>query len=429
MEPFKPFKPFKSFKPQRFEYISYVAMHALEGIKVVEFAAYAAGPTVGKHLADHGATVVHLESRSRPDGFRTHYPPYKDNIYGLNRSGLFALCNNDKLDVTLNLKKAPRATELAKRIVAWSDVVIENFSPGTMKRLGLDYESLRKVKPDLIMLSSSNLGQTGPHANHPGFGSQLSSLAGFTNLIGYADGPPQMLYGPYIDYIAVAYGAVAILAALDHRDRTCNGQHIDLAQYESGLQFLTPLLLDYKVNGRVGVRNGNRDPAAAPHGAYPCKGEDSWCVMSIFSEAEWQTLCRVMENPAWTQEKRFATLEARKKHEDELDGRIGQWTVQFTARDLIDRLQDAGLRAGLVNTMRDLFSDPQLTHRTQWVELEHPEIGQMHYQRPPFLLTKTPPGPRNRDPLLGEHNEVFYKEMLSLPEKDYRELVEEGVID
>jgi len=229
-------------------------MDALRGIKVVEFAAYAAGPVVGKHLVDHGATVVHTESKARPDGFRTHYPPYKDNIYGLNRSGLFALCNNDKLSITLNLKKAPVATALARRIVAWSDVVIENFSPGTMKRLGLDYETLKEIKPDLIMLSSSNLGQTGPHAHHPGFGSQLSSLSGFTHLIGYPDGTPQMLYGPYIDYIAVAYGVVAILAALDYRDRTGKGQYIDLAQYESGLQFLGPILLDYKVNGRVALR-------------------------------------------------------------------------------------------------------------------------------------------------------------------------------
>ncbi len=170
-----------------------MATKALEGIKVVEFAAFAAGPVVGKHLADQGATVVHIESRMRPDGFRTHYPPYKDNIHGLNRSGLFALCNSDKLDITLNLKKGSKATELAKKIVAWSDVVIENFSPGTMQRLGLEYDTLKGVNPKLIMLSSSNLGQTGPHANHPGFGSQLSSLAGFTNLTGYADGPPQIL--------------------------------------------------------------------------------------------------------------------------------------------------------------------------------------------------------------------------------------------
>ncbi|MBI2359195.1 MAG: CoA transferase [Deltaproteobacteria bacterium] len=404
-------------------------MEALKGIKVIEFAAYAAGPTVGKHLADHGATVVHMESRSRPDGFRTHYPPYKDNIHGLNRSGLFALCNNDKLDITLNLKMAPKATDLAKRIVAWADVVIENFSPGTMKRLGLDYETLRRVNPDLIMLSSSNLGQAGPHANHPGFGSQLSSLAGFTHLIGYRDGAPQMLYGPYIDYIAVAYGAVAVLAALDHRDRTGKGQHIDLAQYESGLQFLVPLLLDYKVNGRVRSRDGNRDPVAAPHGAYPCKGEDSWFVLSVSSDAEWHTLCQALGNPPWAQDKRFATAADRKNNEDELDQRLGELTKQLAAKELTDKLQAAGIRAGMVNKMSDIYDDSQLTHRGQWVEFEHPEIGKMHYQRPPFILTKTPPGPSKRDPLLGEHNDYFYVNVLGLPESEYRELVKEGVID
>ena len=404
-------------------------MKALKGIKVVEFAAFAAGPVVGKYLADHGATVVHIESKVRPDGFRAHYPPYKDNIHGLNRSGLFALCNNDKLDITLNLKKAPKATDLAKRIVAWSDVVIENFSPGTMKRLGLDYEALRKVKPDLIMLSSSNLGQSGPHAHHAGFGSQLSSLAGFTHLTGYPDGPPQILYGPYIDYIAVAYGAVAILAALDYRERTGKGTHIDTAQYETGLQFMAPILLDYKINGKVASRNGNRDPAAAPHGAYPCKGDDIWCVISASSESDWESLCRAMGNPAWTKESRFATLQSRKEHEDELDQKIGAWTTGFTAREITEKLQASGIRAGIVNTMRDIYSDPQLKHRKQWVELEHPEIGKMHYQRPPFFLTRTPSGPERRDPLLGEHNGYFYQELLGLSEKEYQELVAEGVID
>ena len=404
-------------------------MKALKEIKVVEFAAYAAGPVVGKHLVDHGATVVHIESKVRPDGFRAHYPPYKDNIHGLNRSGLFALCNNDKLDITLNLKKAPKATDLAKRIVAWSDVVIENFSPGTMKRLGLDYEALRKIKPDLIMLSSSNLGQSGPHAHHAGFGSQLSSLAGFTHLTGYPDGPPQILYGPYIDYIAVAYGAVAILAALDYRERTGKGTHIDTAQYETGLQFMAPILLDYKINGKVASRNGNRDPAAAPHGAYPCKGDDIWCVISASSESDWESLCRAMGNPAWTKESRFATLQSRKEHEDELDQKIGAWTTGFTAREITEKLQASGIRAGIVNTMRDIYSDPQLKHRKQWVELEHPEIGKMHYQRPPFFLTKTPSGPERRDPLLGEHNGYFYQELLGISEKEYQELVAEGVID
>jgi crotonobetainyl-CoA:carnitine CoA-transferase CaiB-like acyl-CoA transferase len=403
-------------------------MKPLEGIKVAEFAAFAAGPVVGKHLADLGATVVHIESKVRPDGFRTHYPPYKDNIYGLNRSGLFALANNDKLGITLNLKK-PGATELAKKIAAWSDIVIENFSPGTMKRLGLDYEALRQANPDLIMLSSSNLGQTGPHAHHAGFGSQLSSLAGFTNLTGHPDGPPQILYGPYIDYIAVAYGAVALLAALDLRERTGKGNHIDIAQYETGLQFIGPLLLDYKVNGNVAKRAGNRDPDAAPHGAYPCKGEDSWCVVSASSDDEWQSLIRAMDDPPWSHESRFATLQKRKENEPELDKNLGAWTAQFSARELAEKLQKAGVRCGIVNTMKDLYDDPQLRHRGQWVTLRHPEIGEMCYQRPPFIFSESDTGPTRPDPLLGEHNEYFYRQLLGIPEDEYKSLVSAGVID
>ena len=403
-------------------------MDSLKGIKIVEFAAFAAGPAVGKHLADHGATVVHIESRVRPDGFRAHYPPYKDNIHGLNRSGLFALCNNDKLDITLNLKKVPKATELAKRIVRWADVVIENFSPGTMARLGLDYDNLKKVKPDLIMLSSSNLGQSGPHAHHAGFGSQLSSLAGFTHLTGYPGGPPQILYGPYIDYIAVAYGAVAILAALDYKRRTGKGNYIDTAQYETGLQYLAPILLDYKVNGNIASRNANRDPHAAPHGAFPCKGEDSWCALSIHSDAEWQALCRVMGTPPWSADPKFSTHELRKANEDDLDRNMGEWTSRHTALEIMETLQSAGIRAGVVNTMKDIYCDPQLSQRPQWVELEHPEIGKMHYQRPPFLLTQTPPGPSRRDPLLAEHNDHFYRSLLGLSDQEYTRLVDEQVI-
>src|ERR1043166_6876479 len=403
-------------------------MDALNGIKVVEFAAFAAGPVVGKHLADHGATVVHVESRVRPDGFRAHYPPYKDNVHGLNRSGLYALCNNDKLDITLNLKKAPAATELAKKIAGWADVVIENFSPGTMSRLGLGYEELSKANPGLIMLSSSNLGQSGPHAHHAGFGSQLSSLAGFTHLTGYPGGSPQILYGPYIDYIAVTYGAVAILAVLDHRRRTGEGNYIDTAQYETGLQYLAPILLDYKVNGAIAERNANRDPHAAPHGAYPCKGDDSWCALSIHSQSEWAALCNVMGNPSWCADEKFATHAARKTNEEELDGKIGEWTSGRRAREIMEMLQAAGIRAGIVNTMKDVYTDPQLAQRPQWIELEHPEIGKMHYQRPPFLLSKTPPGPSKRDPLLAEHNNYFYKDLLGMSDEEYQKLVEEKVI-
>ena len=404
-------------------------MKPLEGIKVVEFAAYAAGPVVGKHLVDQGATVVHVESRIRPDGFRTHYPPYKDNVHGLNRSGLFALCNSTKLGITLNVKKGPKATALARRIAAWADILVENFSPGTIGRLGLGYDALKEVNPRLIMLSSSNLGQTGPHAHHPGFGSQLSSLAGFTNLTGDRDGSPQILYGPYIDYVAVGYGVVAVLAALEHREQTGHGQHIDLAQYETGLQFIAPLLLDYEVNGHVATRDGNRHPVSVPHGAFPCAGDDEWCVISVASDTQWRELCKAMGNPDWARRDEYATAEERKSNEEQLEAKIGEWTRHFEPRALVEKLQSAGVPSGVVNQMNHVYDDPQLVHRHQWERMEHPEIGVMSYQRPPFTLAGSTCGPDRRDPLLGESNEEFYRHHLGLSKDEYEELTSEGVID
>ena len=283
---------------------------ALEQVKVLEFGAYAAGPCIGKYLANFGAEVVHVESARRPDGFRLQYPPYKDGQVGLNRSGCFAFFNDSKYGVTLDLKH-PRGLELAHRLVAWSDIVIENMRPGVMERLGLGYGTLREHKPGLVMLSTSNMGQTGPHASHPGFGSQLSSLSGFTHLIGEPGGPPNFLYGPYIDFIAVAYGGISVLAALDYRRRTGEGAFIDLSQYEAGLQFISGALLDYSANGVVARRDGNRDPVAAPHGCYPCRAAQ-WCVISCWDDAEWERLCRAAGKECWLSDERFKTATGRK---------------------------------------------------------------------------------------------------------------------
>lgn len=401
--------------------------HVFAGIKVAEFGAFAAGPGVGKLMANHGAQVVHVESHSRPDGFRAQYPPYTDNQPGLNRSGCFAIHNDSKYDLTLDLK-APGALEVAKRLIRWADVVIENFTPGTMERLGLGYEAICAIKPDIIMLRSCNQGQTGPHASHPGFGSQLTALAGFVYLTGYPDDSPVILYGPYIDYIGVGYGLVAVAAALDYRRRTGKGQCIDLAQYEAGLQFLAPVLLDFLANGRVQSRQGNRCEYAAPHGAYPCRGEDRWCAISVFSDEEWQALVAAMGRPQWAQEERFATLLGRKAHEDELDQHLSAWTSQFPAEQIMERLQAAGVRAAVVNTMADIYSDPQLNHRGMWRLLEHPEMGHFRYEAPPFILTKTPAEIHAPAPCLGEHNEYFLTHMLGYTREEVADLVARGII-
>jgi len=402
---------------------------ALAGIRVVELAIFAAGPVVGKHLGEHGAEVIRIESTKRPDGFRVHYPPFKDNRPGLNRGGTFAIFNNDVLSVTLDLKH-PRGVELVKALVARADIVIENFVPGVLKRLGLDYMALKEVNSEIIMLSSCNQGQTGLRAKQRGFGSQLTSMSGFTHLTGYNDDKlPMLLYGPYIDFIGGGYGLIAVLAALDYRRRTGLGQHIDLSQYETGIQFVIPTLLEMQVNAYVPGANDNRDPHAAPHGVYPCQGDDVWCVIAVFDEVEWQALSEVAGHPEWASDPRFSSFEARKAHEDELDQIIAGWTTQFTPGEVMAKLQAVGVQAGMVQNIGDLFSCPQLVHRRQWQALEHPELGNYEYEAPPFLLSETPAEIRRPSPCLGEHNDYVFGELLELSEAEIEQLKAEGVFD
>ena len=400
-------------------------MDALEKVKVVEFGGYAAGPCVSKHLANFGAQVIHVESKQRPDGFRLQYPPYRDGKVGINGSGCFAMFNDSKYAVTINLK-LPEGLKLAHRLIDWSDILIENMRPGVMSRLGMSYEILHERKAELIMLSTSNMGQTGPRATHPGFGSQLSSLSGFTNLIGEPDGPPYFLYGPYIDYIAVAFGGVAILAALDHGRRTGEGAYIDLSQYETGLQFISSALLDYSANDVISCRDGNRDQTAVPHGCYPCR-DGQWCGISCWDDDEWERFCRAADKLTWLSDARFETSLNRKQHERELNELIGDWTAKWDARPLMYRLQRCGVHAAVVNTMRDLFSDPQLGFRNVWQEKEHPEIGLHHYRMTSYQLSETPGSIRRHAPCLGEDNEEVLLKWVGLSRKEYEELSEQGV--
>ncbi len=399
-----------------------------EGIKVVEFAAIAAGPLIGMHMAQHGATSVHVESYKRPDGFRQNYPPYKDNKPGLNRSGAFTICNNDKYGITLNLK-AKGSLELAKKLIAWADVVIENFTPGTLSKLGMGYEHMKPFNEDIVWISSCNQGQTGPHAFHPGFGSHLSSLCGFTYMTGYQDRYPCILYGPYVDHIGVGYGVIAAAAALEHRRKTGEGQYVDLAQYEVGVQFMTSTLLEYSVNKRIVERDGNRHTFAAPHNAYPCKGDDRWCVIAVFTDDEWKKLAQCMGREDLIADSRFATIPARKANEEVLDKEVEKWTSQLDAYAIFHLLQKNGVQAGVVQTMEDLFEhDPQLKHRGFWSVTEHPEVGKVHAEGPPFAFSKTPFEVKKPAPCIGEHNELVFKEFLGIPAAEYDRLVKEGVI-
>ncbi len=392
----------------------------LKGLKVVDFAWYLAGAMTTKTLSDYGADVIRIESTSHPDALREQLPS-KDGIIGINRGGRFNWLNTGKLSLTVNITR-PEGIEVVKKLVAKADIVVENFASGVMKKLGLDYEELRKIKPDIIMLSTCMQGQTGPHAQHPGFGMQLSALAGLVNASGWPDRAPIYIGAP-TDYIVPRYGTMAILAALAYRRRTGRGQYIEISQYEVSIHFMTASILDYTANHRIAGREGNRLSYAAPHGAYRCLGKDRWCAIAVFTDEEWQSFGKVLKNPAWFKDPKFATLQARKENEDELDKLVEEWTLNYSPEEIMTLLQKEGVAAGVLENAEDMLDhDPHLRYRGFFWEVDHPEIGKYRTARPPFLLSNCNYEIR-RAPLIGEHNEYVLREIIGMPDEEITHLV------
>jgi benzylsuccinate CoA-transferase BbsF subunit len=404
-----------------------ITRRPLEGIKVADFSWVTTGPLITKYLADLGAEVVHIETSLRPDVMRTS-APYKENIADVDRAAFFAYFNNNKYGVTLNLKN-PRGVEIAKKIVAWADIIVEAFRPGTMGQYGLNYDGVKKIKGDIIMLSVSSQGQTGPGASVIGMGLHVASLCGFTDLTGWPDKPPCVPVGAYPDYISPRFGLAALIATLDYRRRTGKGQYIDLSQYESSLQFLAPALLDFRVNGRIISRNGNYCTNAAPHGVYPCLGEDKWCAISVFTEEEWDNCSKAMGSPPWAKDLRFSTMAKRKENEVDLDALVGQWTKSHDAKEVMEIMQSYGIPAGIVENCDDTYHDPQLRYRNYLTQLKHPKIGKHSYQCPSFRLSRIVLNPTKPAPCLGEHNYVFYTQVLGMSDEEFVELHRAGVFD
>ena len=404
-----------------------MASKVFEDIRVADFSWAAAGPGIALCLASLGAEVIHIESKTHLDIVRTS-GPFKDNKIHPDRSGSFAQYNAGKYGITLNLRN-PRGKEIAKKIVACSDVVIENMSLGAMKRLGLGFDELQKVKPDIIMISASLQGQTGPASGRIGFGSQLASLSGFYEICGWPDRGPEMVWGAYTDYISIRVGLVALIAALDYRRRTGEGQYLDLSEYEAGVGLLAPEIINYLINGRAITRRGNKSPNAAPHGVFPCKGEDSWCAIAIFTDEEWQNLCEVMGSPEWAKDHEFATLMGRKANEDKLEELLSKWTINWTTKELVQRLQKANVPAGIVQNPQEVQEDIQLNHRHYFWQLQHPEIGKHYYEAPAFILSEAPAEFQMPAPCLGEHNKYVYTKILGLSDQEFFELSADGVFD
>ncbi len=399
---------------------------ALEGIKVADFTWVIVGPLATKNLADYGATVVRIESPKRPDLIRSTLP-YKDGKYEVDRAGFFAYSNPNKYSLSLDLSH-PKGMEVAKKLILWADVVAENFTPGVMERLGLAYEDIRKIKPDIIMLRTSNQGQTGPLAQHSGLGTHLVALSGLVHLTGWPDRESMPLVPAYTDYITYNFATTAVLAALDYRRRTGKGQLIDVSQLETAIQFLIPSILNQVVNDQEDGRMGNACPYAAPHGAYQCKGDDRWCAIAVFTDQEWQAFCNVLDNPPWTKDPKFTTLIGRKQNEDELNKLVEQWTINFTDEQVMTRMQAAGVNAGVVQSAKNVYEDPQLKHRNFFWELDHKVIGTYSHLGQTSILSKTPAEPQMPAPCLGEHTEYVCTNLLNMSDEEFIELLSAGVI-
>jgi len=400
---------------------------AFEGLKVADFSWTATGPLVTKYLADFGATVVRVESALRPDAPRLS-APFTDRTPGLNRSGFFAMYNSNKFDIALNLSN-PKAMDVAKRLVAWSDVVAESFTPGVMEKLGLGYEDLKKIRPDIIMFRTSTQGQTGPYSHHPGFGYQAAGFVGFPLLIGWPDSSPMPIPLAYTDYIAYHFGAAALMAALNYRERTGKGQYLDLSQIEAGIQFLSPVMLDYIVNDREPVLQGNSCPDAAPHGVFKCKGDDAWCAIAVSSDSQWASFLQALDSPEWGVALEFSTLIERNRNEDRLNKLIEEWTLNFEPHEVMKRLQSFGVPCGIVADGEQLINDPQLKERGYYWELPHQEMGVALTPGQPFKMSATPATAKRAAPCLGEHTEFVCREILKMDDEEFVDLLSSGCFE
>jgi len=397
-----------------------------EGLKVLELGSGAAGPVATRYLAEHGATVVRVESAKRPDFLRVLWLT-PDAKHGLDGSPMFVLLNPNKLSLALDLKHEA-AHPIARRLVAWADVVCENFAPGAMERFGLGYEACRAINPRVVMASGCLFGQTGPHRAYPGFGAQGSALSGFNHLTGWPDRPSQGPAGTITDSLAPRYVALAIVGALLERERTGLGQHIDVSQVEAAVYGASEVMARYSARGEVVVRAGNRDEAAAPHAVFPCAGSERWIAIACFADDEWRALCAAIGDTELARDARFASFAARKHNEDALEERIAAWTRGFEAHALMAKLQTAGVRAGVVQDYADLLADPQLAARGHFVELAHEHLGAIPFERSGFRLSDASAGYETPGPHLGEHTQRVLAELLGLTADEIGALERAGAL-
>jgi benzylsuccinate CoA-transferase BbsF subunit len=402
-----------------------MANYPLKGYRVVDFSWVWAGPLLGELLADMGAEVIKVETNKRLDSARL--TPGR-STEGPETDFVFHSINRNKLGITVDMS-GPRGLGLIKELLQISDVALDNFSPRGLKGLGLAYEELSKVNPQLVMISLPAAGQYGPLYDIVTYAPSLGALCGYSSLIGY---PGERVLGeqtPYLDVTSAIHGAFAVLSALYYRERSGKGQYIDMAQIEVGASICGEAFMEYFLTGRVLGTMGNRNPTMAPHNNYSCLGENRWVSIAVDTEEEWRGFCDAMGNPPWVREKRFSDKFNRLKNQDELDKLISDWTLSHSNYEVMDILQKAGVAAAPCLDLTERFSDPHFAEREVHLQVEHPATGVDIIAGIPFKLSVTPGAVRRPAPMLGQHNDYVFRELLGKSESEMAQLVEEKVIN
>ncbi len=397
----------------------------LQGIRIMDFGWVMAGPRATKALADLGAEVIRIEGRQRLDSFRklSRLVNGRETTPG----GCYKENNRGKMAITLNMRH-PKGIDIATQLLRISDAVVENFSAGVMERWGFGYDYMQSVNPRIIYISMGGFGHSGPYKNYISHGMLIQALCGFTHLTGFPDMAPVGM-GAYSDFISGAAGALALLAALEHRRRTGEGQHIDLAQFQSMTAMLGPFILDYTFNHRSSQRVGVGNPfqPVAPYGTYRCAGEDRWCVINVFTDDQWDAFCQVLGNPAWASEPAFLTMARRVEHRAQLDRHVTEWTCQRTPEEVMYLLQKAGVPAAVVQDAADVARDPHLHARGFWEYHQDPDLGIETFEGIPEKLSETPGHVWGPAPQVGEHNDYVYGTLLGMSAEQIQQYSEEGI--
>ena len=394
----------------------------LGNYRIVDLGTAWAGPQAGQILADMGAEVVKVETRTRLDGLRLGRPIIEDDAAGGDEGlwpelqPVFHGLNRNKLSITLNLK-TPEGLGLIRELIARSDVVLNNYSPGVLGRLGLDYLELRKVRPDIILVSMPSVGDSGPLRDILAYAPNIQALSGLSGVIGYREDEPLVgeLQAPWSDAVAALHAALGTVAALRHRNLTGEGQSIEVAQLEATTSMLGEPLLDYQMTGTVAGPQGNFDPEFAPYNNYPCAEEDTWVAIAVRGEKEWEGFRRALDHPDWTRDARFEDRHSRVRHRRDLDRHVAEWTRQHTTQEVTGLLQQHGVAAMPVMSIEGQFMDPHLQERQAFAEVDHPHVGAEWVYGMPWLLSDTPGSVRTSAPLLGQHNEYIFLELLGMP--------------